>query len=271
MKASGCTAVMKWCLVIFNALIVCAGAIAIGLGAWGLASEYGANEMKALTGSELYRGAAIALIVGGSVMVFIALCGFLGAILENRILLGIYFVIVLLILILFVVAAAVAFAYRDELQDEIISQMNNTLLYDYKDNKINSSDNEATRVWDKIQANLHCCGVYGRVKNSTTSWRMWQSSSWYKAQDGDKLPVPTSCCIDTIEKDTCTMAVKNKNFTEAPTEIYYKGCYDQISDEIRQHILAIAGIAVAIVILMFLSILFAICLCAQIGRHKMDV
>ncbi|BFY99258.1 hypothetical protein BsWGS_02298 [Bradybaena similaris] len=271
MSMKGCIVAMKWTLVFFNVLILCAGAIAIGLGAWSLASEYGAEKMRALTGTEFYRGGAIAVIVGGCVMVVVAFLGILGAVLENRVILGIFFTIVLLLLILFVVAVVVAFAYRDELKEEIKERMNDTLMYQYGVNVNTSSENmDITNLWDDIQKNLHCCGVYGRSTNSLTSWFQWQQSQWFKSQTGNKKYVPESCCNTNFpDINQCTM-----NNTQAAAErgqLFYKGCYDQFSDRIRQHILAIGGIALAIVICMFLTLLFSMCVCAHVRSHKMVV
>lgn len=54
-----------------------------------MTSEYGAETLRNITGSELYRGAAIAIIVGGSILVIIAFFGAIGAIIESKCLLGI--------------------------------------------------------------------------------------------------------------------------------------------------------------------------------------
>ncbi|CAG5126177.1 unnamed protein product, partial [Candidula unifasciata] len=180
MAVTGATRIAKWILVVFNVLVLCAGAIAIGLGAWGLTSEYGAETLKNLTGSELYRGAAIAIIVGGCILVVISFFGAIGAIIESKVLLGIYFVIMLLLLILFVTAAAVGFAFRDKIGDELGKQMESSLLYKYGvDLDNNDENNEVTSVWDDVQRKLDCCGVSGGL-NSTKSWLLWQSSVWFK-------------------------------------------------------------------------------------------
>ncbi|CAG5118554.1 unnamed protein product [Candidula unifasciata] len=285
---NACVQAMKWVLVVFNVLILCAGGIAIGLGAWGLASEYGAEKMRDLTGTEFYRGGAIAIIVGGSIMVVIAFLGILGAVLENRVLLGIYFTIVLLLLILFVVAVVVAFVYRDELEEDITSRMTDTVLYQYGVNLNSSKENrDITNLWDDLQKNLHCCGVKGRLPNSSGSWFLWQKSKWFEEQKqiGNVILkyVPESCC-NTNYPDTlaCTsvnteppfnkpVQLDNTKVTQESDQLYYKGCYDQFTAHIREHILAIGGIALAIVICMFLSLLFAICVCANIRSKKMIV
>uniref|UniRef100_A0A0B7A437 Tetraspanin n=1 Tax=Arion vulgaris TaxID=1028688 RepID=A0A0B7A437_9EUPU len=277
MGVHGWTKAMKWILIFFNALILCAGAIAIGLGAWGLASQYGAEKIKELTGSELYRGSAIAIIVGGSIMVFISFLGFVGALFENRLLLGLYFIITILLLILFVVSAAVAFTYRDSLKDQIMKQMNDTLMYQYGNN------GDLTNVWDNMQQDLQCCGVYGRTPNSSQSWYMWQQSTWFNTQNSTapKMLVPVSCCnTNYANLSTCVYANTDAkkpvqtNYTQVTSEgndVYYKGCFDRLTDEVREHILAIGGISIAIIATLFFSILFSICVWSQIRSHKMVV
>ncbi|BFY99257.1 hypothetical protein BsWGS_02297 [Bradybaena similaris] len=282
MAVTGFVKVLKWILVALNVPILCAGAIAIGLGAWGLGSEFGADRMKDLTGNELYRGSAIAIIVGGSVLVVIALVGILGAVLENRWLLGVYFVIMLLLLILFVTAAAVGFAFRDEIRKELIREMESSLKNRY-DVQIDDNDDNfrTTKVWDDIQAKLDCCGVSGGL-DSQKSWFLWQSSQWYLQQSvpagGSKDLVPPSCCTSETTDSACQKA---SNTSSVPPQLYSnatlnqdnpvlneKGCLTAIEDYIFNRVVAIAGISVAILIVMFFCILLAVVVCINVGRTK---
>uniref|UniRef100_A0A0B7BS88 Tetraspanin n=1 Tax=Arion vulgaris TaxID=1028688 RepID=A0A0B7BS88_9EUPU len=280
MSVSGATRVAKWILVILNFLVFCAGAIAIGLGAWGLASEYGAQTLKDLTGSELYRGAAIAIIVGGSVLALIAIIGGVGAIIESKWLLGIYFVIMILLLILFVTAAAVGFAFRDKIEEELSKQMQNSLVYQYGVNVNNNDDNNVvTDVWDAVQKKLDCCGVSGGL-NSSMSWYIWQGSTWFK-QRGVMDPiladrVPSSCCVGKVENSTCqrlnllnpTQPIQSdpKLVTNPNPALNHQGCIDSLKDKISEHIAAIVGIAVAILIVMLLSVILSVCVCTNIRK-----
>ncbi|BFZ16394.1 hypothetical protein BsWGS_19433 [Bradybaena similaris] len=283
MGVTGATRVAKWILVVFNVLVLCAGAIAIGLGAWSLTSEYGAETLRNITGSELYRGAAIAIIVGGSVLVVIAFFGAIGAIIESKCLLGIYFVIMLLLLILFVTAAAVGFAYRDKIGEELSKQMEESLLYRYGVDVDDNDENAAlTDVWDKLQQNLDCCGVEGHLVNSTKSWFLWQSSAWYKSRGVSVNPelVPSSCCVAEINNASCQTAtgspinqpVKTSlTFISEPNPaLNHKGCLDALEDFIMEHIVAIAGIAVAILIVMLVCLLLSVCVCTNIRKSKLD-
>ncbi|CAG5126178.1 unnamed protein product [Candidula unifasciata] len=274
--------VMKWMLFVFNILILCAGAIAIGLGAWGLGSEYGAEKLKDLTGSQLYRGAAIAIIVGGCVVVVIALIGAIGAIRENRILLGIYFVVTLLLLILFVVAASVGYAYKDIVQEKIAMEMESTLVNRYGvDIDNNNDNNDVTNVWDDLQRKLMCCGVKGRTPGSLKSWYLWQSSKWFNSTNNiPKKLVPESCCNPNYNATMCyflnpdpsrPVQTSVDKVTHESEYVYYKGCLDKLVDYVEDHIVAIAGIAVAIIVVMFLCLLFAMCVCTHVGKKSLVV
>ncbi|BFZ16397.1 hypothetical protein BsWGS_19436 [Bradybaena similaris] len=282
MVMTGLVRLVKWILVAFNILILCAGAIAIGLGAWGLGSEYGAEKLNELTGSQLYKGAAIAIIVGGCVVVVIALIGVIGAIKENRILLGIYSTVTLLLLILFVVAASVGYAYRDILGEKIATEMESSLLNRYSvDVEHNDANNDLTNVWDDLQRKLKCCGVKGRMPGSLKSWFLWQNSTWFKSQTMmPKKYVPESCCNPNFNITFCYSLNMDKSKpvqTSVSTVIheseylYYRGCYDKLVDYVEDHIVAIAGIAIAIIVVMFLCLLFAMCVCAHAGKQSLVV
>ncbi|KAK6989807.1 tetraspanin-18 [Biomphalaria glabrata] len=276
---------MKFVLVFFNFLVLAAGAIAIGLGAWALASEYGAKEMKAITGSELYEGGCIVLIVGGSIICILALCGCLGAFFENRVLLGIYFVIMLLILILFVVGAVLGFFFRDQIEATLEKQMRETITERFNVSYDKDDTNKlATDVWNKIQTELKCCGVSGNV-SSPDAWFIYQSSKFFSQQpDSDRIYVPESCCNPNFKNATglalCqktnpdtnrpiqTTLDKLTNVTKLNPALYNNGCLSVIEDEIKNHILAIAGIAVAIIIVVFITVIFSVGMCVMIGKRK---
>ena len=65
------------------------GGCALGLGIWTLVSDYGADEMKSLTGSDMYKMSCIAVIVGGAIIFVVSFMGCCGAWSENRCLLGV--------------------------------------------------------------------------------------------------------------------------------------------------------------------------------------
>ncbi|KAI8787210.1 tetraspanin-18 [Biomphalaria glabrata] len=274
---------MKFVLVFFNFLVLAAGAIAIGLGAWALASEYGAKEMKAITGSELYEGGCIVLIVGGSIICILALCGCLGAFFENRVLLGIYFVIMLLILILFVVGAVLGFFFRDQIEATLEKQMRETITQRFNVSYDTDDTNKlATDVWNKIQTELKCCGVSGNV-SSPNAWFIYQSSKFFTQQkdSNNKIYVPESCCNPNF-KNATRLALCQKldtsnidqpiqttfNVTKLNPALYNNGCLSVIEDEIKNHILAIAGIAVAIIIVVLITVIFSVGMCVMIGKRK---
>ncbi|BFZ16393.1 hypothetical protein BsWGS_19432 [Bradybaena similaris] len=283
MTVEGCSRVAKYILVGFNVLVLIAGGLAIGLGAWTLASDYGADKLRDITGSNLYRGAAIAIIVGGCIIVILAFLGCCGSLMENRIMLSIYFVIMLLFLILFVVAAVLGFVYKDDLKDELAKKMESTLTTKYGTNLANSEENRATTdVWDDVQKNLQCCGVQGGL-SSDKSWFLWQSSEWYKNQSSVLLIarnlVPESCCNPNFDKKKCQTINSDinspvqvyHNVTTENSALYSKGCIDRLMDEVDDHIAAIAGVAVAVLVVLLLSVIFSVCVCTSIGKDSMVV
>ncbi|GFN97211.1 tetraspanin, partial [Plakobranchus ocellatus] len=114
MGLEGGSRFMKIVLILFNSIVLIVGCIAIGLGAWSLTSDYGAEEMSAITGSNLYEGACIVVIVGGCIVAAISLLGCCGAVAENRAVLAIYSGVLILLLVLFTAGAITGFFFIDD-------------------------------------------------------------------------------------------------------------------------------------------------------------
>lgn len=64
------------------------GGLVLGLSIYSLVAGFGAQEMTALLGSDIYQAGAILLIVIGSITILIAFFGGVGAAIENRCMLG---------------------------------------------------------------------------------------------------------------------------------------------------------------------------------------
>ncbi|XP_012946177.1 CD82 antigen [Aplysia californica] len=198
---------------------------------------------------------------------------------ENRCMLGIYFVIMLLFLILFVVAAVVSFFFRDDLEDELAKEMTKTLKNDYG----LVGNNDITDVWDKIQVELSCCGVRGN-RNSESSWFLWQESMWYNVSNTGTNPnalkaLPSSCCVKGTSFPDCQ---NFKTTNQAPMmdaamvttdnlSLNEEGCIDKLKDKIDEYIIAIAVIAVVVLIVMFCCVLFSVYVCMHVSRKDMVV
>lgn len=273
---------MKIALIVFNTLVLAAGGVTIGIGVWSLVSDYGAKDLASITGSSLYEAACIVIIVGGSVVVALSLVGCCGALSESRKLLAIYFSVLIILLAVFIAGAAIGFHYRDDLEEELEKEMTKTLKERYDvDTANNDKNQDVTDIWNKIQNKLKCCGVSGGL-TSTSSWFMWQQSSWFNSQiQFFKDYVPTSCCkTDGHTFDECSK--KSSDTTRPPQEsvagisnenpaMYSDGCFDKLKDEIEDHVVAIAVVAVVVLVVNLLCIIFAICVFMQIGKQNLVV
>ena len=63
--------------------------------------------------------------------------------------------------------------------------------------------------------------------------------------------------------DTCRTKVGAANATEDDT-FYFKGCYTAFKDEVAENQELVVGIAIAVVVVMFLNILFSFSLCMMV-------
>ncbi|KAK7490377.1 hypothetical protein BaRGS_00018356 [Batillaria attramentaria] len=277
MAVEGCYKCMKYVLMIFNIIVLLIGAVVLGLGIYIIVADYGVNKISViLGGDDLYESGVILLIVGGAVTIIISFCGCCGAWKENRILLGIYFVVMLLLTIFYVAIVVIGFIFRDNITGHLRREAETSLVNKYGESKSKA----VTERWNAIQQELECCGLTGD-KNSNTSWAIYKFRTlWFKDRDYNENPgtqyVPESCC----KKDNTDMCVGRTNSTGRPPAqgppvdnllpnegLYTDGCYDKLEDFLDENAAIIGGIAIAALIIMLMGVLFSVCLCTQIGKQ----
>lgn len=271
---------MKYILLVFNLIMMILGGTAVGLGVWALVSSYGANEVRHLTGNELYEAACIAVISGGGLIFLTSFIGCCGAWTESRCMLGCYFFIMLVFLLMFVATAGAIFYFKTDLENELTDAMTHTLLTDYGV----GDQGDLTQVWDKVQRELNCCGVKGN-RSSSGSWHLWQSSKWYRMQEENTNPhsiqlVPSSCCDGRQTHNLCQLAsTEDVSYGMAPGQsgmdvtrdnpaLYEDGCIDKLKDNINEYLMAIGVIAVVIFVVMLFSVIFSVCVCTHVSRAQ---
>ncbi|KAI8787209.1 tetraspanin-9-like isoform X1 [Biomphalaria glabrata] len=275
---------MKYILVGFNIFVLIMGATTIGLGVWATSSEYGASEMKLVSGEELYHAACTIVLVGGSVMSLISLAGCLGGLLESKPVLGLYLFFMMIILLLFLVCAILGFFFKENFEAKLSQHMKSSLTDQFYVNYTTDSSNKlATDIWNKLQKEFQCCGVSGGLKSSW-SWCLYQRSKWFHNQDAPALSrdyVPESCCNVSITNLTecqklqpsagsliIPVQKEPSMVTDVNPALYHRGCYDAVRESISQNTITIASIVLVCIVITVLCIMLATCVCMEIRQYN---
>lgn len=147
-----------------------------------------------------------------------------------------YMLSIFLVVVFFMeVGIAVAgYAFRSNIRNELKNGITKAINSYGEDKK---QDNNI----DFLQENIKCCGV--------TSYKDWFNTTWAKGTE----EVPKSCC----------KISKCQNNPANETQIYTKGCYDQLMNDIHNKMGIIAGIAAAFACIQLLGAALTYCLAKQ--------
>lgn len=224
----GCGKFIKYAVFVVNFIIMLGGIIICGVGIWTLTDK---AQVEKLLDTNLYVSAAAILVSMGAIVAIISFLGCCGALKEVKCLLLMFFVLLLLIFVIMLAGAIIGFVLRDKVTDYLTQGMNETIKK-YGQDKYKY----LTEAWDDVQEDMKCCGI----KNYTS----WSLNSNFQ---GD-VKVPKSCCIS--KQDDC---VRNPISSNA----YIDGCFTKVADKIKKHAAPLAGIAIAIAIILILGMVFS--------------
>jgi len=141
--------ITKIIVILGNLLLLCIGVGAIGLGIYSRV-EMGNTESN-LDIDNTSEIIAIIFVVLGFLLVIIASFGIFGACNDSKVLLSIYFLLILLIICAQVGASIYGFIERDDIPNELQTAWENTDCNDR----------------NQVEERLKCCGFDSNVLNST--------------------------------------------------------------------------------------------------------
>jgi len=266
---------VKYTLFATNLLIFILGLAVFGLGIWVVVdspSFFGiledANKVcngdptceEGLESSiSLYSSASYILIVMSALIVIIAFFGCCGAYKENKCMLGTYFTIILALFIAMVVGAVLG--YSGDLEKNIKSPLLKA-LNEYDDNPQTDAKVALKAVWNEVQTELKCCGV-----NNVSDWTQNPDKDQFNF-DG-LINKPGGCCQKgrNVDGDLSTAEMKacRESTHSAPGDKYYfEGCYTVMKDQVEENQNILVGVAIGVVVLMFLNMLFSFALCTMV-------
>lgn len=153
---------MQTTFCVFNAIIAVLAAGCVGVGSWALAdkesflAEIGKVLEKAkvedVSASDL-SGAAILIVIIGSVILLVAGIGCCGAWKESKCLLGVFFISMVLVCVLVVVVVVLLYAFPGKLRESMTKVFNKY---------IEDDDSDAKEFVDSVQTTFECCGINGK-------------------------------------------------------------------------------------------------------------
>jgi len=268
---------VKYTLFATNLLIFILGLVVLGLGIWVVVAkpsffeildeatqvcgddEKCKEEMKASVA--LYASASYILIVISALIVIISFFGCCGAYKENKCMLGTYFTIILALFIAMVVGAVLG--YSGNLESTIKSPLLKA-LDKYDDTPGENTPKKALKsVWNEVQRELKCCGV-DNVKDWT------ENPDILNFHFTPPINKPEGCCkIDRTDAELNPGEIEEcRKSVEAPdaqnAKYYFEGCYTAMKNQVKENQNILVGVAIGVVVLMFLNMLFAFALCTMV-------
>lgn len=213
----------------------------LGIGIW---LHIAKGSYASVAPSYDFLSATALCIASGAIVLVVGFFGCCGAIMENPCMLLTYFLLVVIIFVMEIVAGILAFVFRDEVE----TMLKRELTMGIKEN-IKGRDNEQgmERAWDRVQRELHCCGV-----NNYTDW--YKSAAW-----PDKDWVPDSCC-----KTETTNCGREK--TNNPKQQFYNnGCFSELKYWLKSnlYIVGVAGITLGVIQVLGLVAAMALFCCLR--------
>jgi len=218
---------VKYVLFLFNLIFFIAGLGLIIAGAIVLTqlSDY----IEFLGGSA--TGLAYLIIVVGCIIFIIGFFGCCGAYKENYCMVMTFAFLLGIIFVLEIAAGIGAYVARDQVEDVITDEMEDSMSK-------YGTDDAITQAWDIAQHDLKCCGT-----NGTASW-------------GGSTP--SSCCDGAYDENSgsCT------------TGIYYQdGCIDKLVKWVVDNILIIGGAGIGLAFIQIVGIFLSCCLARSIKKE----
>lgn len=276
--ADGCLSnIVKYLLFITNFLIFALAVAVLGCGIWVLVdkpnflnlfekAEEAVPDLDGKLDISLYTSAAYIIIVIAVLVAIVSFFGCFGALKESKCMLGTYFVLILALFIVMIVGAVLG--YTGDIEESLKGPLNEALTH-YKDTATQADDPTGfayKQAWNEVQSELKCCAV-DNVDDWKRNTNGWESNS-------PEFNKPEGCCqwMNTTEGwvdiSTNTQAVKDcrsSAMTLPSTKYAFEGCYTSFVSTITDNQQIVVGVAIGVVVVMFLNMLFSFAMCTMVN------
>jgi len=223
---------VKYILFAFNLLFFLAG---LGLIITGAVVQTRFRSYFDFFGGS-FSGAAIVLIVIGSIIFIIGFFGCCGAYKENYCMTMTFAALLIIIFIVEIGAGIAAYVMKEKVKGLVQEYMEKAIP------KYDKPESEGiTETWNAMQHDFKCCGA----KNYTD----WKAAGIKE--------VPRSCCIK--ENAACD--------TSKITDIHTDGCVKGFVNFVKDNVLIIAGVGIGLAFVQVFGILLACCLARSIKKE----
>jgi len=238
---------IKYLLFAFNFIFVIFGFVLIGVGA---AVEILYREVVSIS-SNAISVAPILMVVIGVMMLLIAFFGCCGAYKESYCMITCFAVMLTFIFILELAATLSAYILRNNIEEYLSESFNKTVE--------NYDPSAGASPYDFIQEKFQCCGNEGPsdYKKSPSFVHEALNIIHDKNITAKDVPVPDSCCVNKIEN----CGLKNE------TAIFNEGCLGKIETSVKEEILVVGGVGLAVIFIQLTGIGFACLLMRNIKSN----
>lgn len=233
--------IVKYLVFGTNLLIFLLGTVMFGYGVYALGSDDGFSSLiDEKTYEDLTtRTPEISLVLVSAAVILVAFLGCCGAVKENRLMIFLYFVIMLLASLFAVFGSTLVLSHSmDQFKQPLVDSMNK-----FDVNATQENAKEITKAWNQVQQEFLCCGV--------DDFHDWSNSSLHVPfPDADGNLVPASCCTGLIPDDAANVDRCRKNPEQEEFATRLRGCYAQFEESYRQNERPVAVVTLIIIAVM---------------------
>jgi len=236
---------VKYLLFTFNFIFFLAG---LGLIIAGAVVQTKFDTFTAFVGDS-FSGAAILLIIVGSVIFIIGFFGCCGAYKENYCMTMTFAVLLGIIFILEIAAGITAYAMRNQVKTFVEGALSESMgKYG------NASNPGITRSWTVAQTDFKCCGIH--------NYTDWVDSTANLTANS----LPDSCCQ--VFEDGCGTNVLKEHASDLNEFIFAdQGCLGGFVGWVVENIYTVGGVGIGLAFVQVVGIILACCLARTIKKE----
>lgn len=251
---------MKYIFIFLNIIFLLLSVAGIGLSIWMFVDP--TIPLHFTQESRDYLITTIIILLASIILLIVSLLGIYSVGQEIRKALIVSFCLLLIIVVAEIAAGVWGYINRDNLEQHIRASVKNSVRDDY------DKDENVKKLFDTIQAKLHCCGA-----EHATDWTRGKGYNMGVSGNPNQYNIPESCCREGISSEDCRSATHDVKVGSEPNRrfIYDNGCYTMIYEKLKEScciILIAGGVILGIQLLGLILGLILACSMNRSHRYK---